>query len=58
MSFLSSLNKKLAMKKTLKMPFGRRPFTILSKKSKGTGLRLVYARFEKDPMRNGRVIQV
>ena len=53
-SFLSDLIKKLAKKTTLNMVFGTRP----SNKSKGTGLRLIHAKFEKDPVRNGGVIHV
>ena len=33
-------------------------FNILSNISKETGLRLIHAKFEKDPMRTGRVIHV
>ena len=36
----------------------RRPSTFLSNISKGTGLRLIHAKFEKDPARNGKVTQV
>ena len=39
------------MNKTLKIP-------SISDISKGTGLRMIHAKFEKDPMRNCRVIQV
>ena len=42
------------MKKTLKMHFGKIPSDI----SKETGLRMINAKFEKDPMRYGRVIHV
>ena len=36
----------------------KKTVNILSKISKETGLRLIHATFEKDPMRNGRVIHV
>ena len=31
---------------------------MLSNTSKGTGLSMIHTQFEKDPMRNGRVIHV
>ena len=49
---LSSLIKKLAMKKCL-LEEDLQNFI-----SKGTGLRLIHAKYEKDPMRNDRVIYV
>ena len=53
LTILSSLIKKLAMKQILKTPFGRRPSTLYQ-----TYLRLIHAKFEKDPNSNGRVIHV
>ena len=57
MSILSSLVKKL--KNTLKVSaFLKTTFNILTNISKGTGLRLMHAKFEKNPMKTGRDIHV
>ena len=42
----------------MKNAFWKKTFKMLLNISKRTGLRLIHAKIEKDPMRNGRVIQV
>ena len=58
LSFLSGLIKKLAMKTTLKMAFGRRPSTFYSNITKRTCLRMMQAKCEKHLIKTGGVIHI
>ena len=56
LSHYSSNSKLRSYEEDLKNDFRMKTLNILSNKSKGTCLRLIHAKFDKDPMRNGRVI--